>query len=519
MKTVTLTAAARPLDASPAPRRVTVSVASGLCAGGVLLLSLAYVFAWYRHANGASLWMDEILATATARLPRDRDIVAAIWAGAEFSPPSFDLLLHTLGLAAPGPVLPPRLPSLVAVWAAALVVAATLRPATGAPLAVLGFGLTLAGGLFYFAIQARPYALLALCMALALWLWLGQARHGFWGRPAALWAVAAVAISLHVYGVLVPVCIGTAELAYAVATRRTRWPVWLALLALLPVLAAWAPLYLHLVQFNAGDNQAPGYYGRPRLPAFARALGYLLVPHNWRHGPFALGGLVAVAIAVAARVRTPHRAVDDETWRWRCVLLALAVLPFAGFLIGRFVTGSFAPRYISPVALWPALFVPYALRDLKPAPLIAACLVLLTGWAMIAEARSHDWAAPTDEVALVLHAPAAPGPIVIDQAQIYIQLVEALPPAARARCVFVVTSAGIARPDPTNENQLRRLAGILPHYRLLTVPALLVAAPEFLVIYRPDQPGTALTSLRAAGARFTPLAHAGGEFLLLGQAP
>jgi hypothetical protein len=508
----------RPIAPPQPPRAfgMSGSLSAWLCVAGLWLLGLGYGFAWYRHCHLVSLWMDEVLAAATARLPQAGDIVAAIWSGAEFSPPSFDLLLHVLGVAAPGAGLAIRLPSFLAVGATGLVVAACLRRVAGGPLAVVGCGLTWSGGLFYFAIQARPYALLALCLALALWLWLGlPARRPAW-RAGALWVLGAVAISLHVYGVLIPACIGTAELFYAAAARRWRWPVWLALIALLPVLAAWAPLYLHLAHLNAADQSGPVYYGRPDLPALAFALDYMLVPHSWRHGPFALAALLAVAIAATARLRRPR---DDEVRRWRCALLALAMLPVIAFGISLFITGTFAARYISGVALLPALAVPYALRDLRPARLIACLLVPAIAWSMVAEAAGRDWAAPTDEMMLVARAPPAPRLIVIDQGQEYIQLVEALPPALRARCVFVLTAPGIARPDPTNENQVRRLAGFLPHYQLWSVPALLAAAPSFLLIFRPDQPGSALASLRAAGARFTPLARAGGETLYLGRAP
>jgi len=523
MEILRLTSAepAPPRDRAPSARRPLLPAVDGsawLGAAGLCLLGLCYGFAWYRHCHAVSLWMDEVLAVATARLPHAGDVVAAIWAGAEFSPPSFDLLLHGLGLAAPGDLLGPRLPSGLALGAAGLVVAACLRRAAGDALALLGCGLTWSGGLFYFAIQARPYALLALCLALALWVWLGlPARRLAW-RAGALWALGSVAISLHVYGVLTPACIGMAEAFHTLAARRVRWPVWLALLALLPVLAAWAPLYLHLARFNAADQGAPGYYGRPDLPALLFGLMYLLVPHDWRHFPFALAALEALAIAAWTYRGRRRRPLDDETRRWDCALLSLALLPLAAFGLSQ-ITGTFAPRYISGVALLPALAVPYALRDLRPARLIACLMVPAIAWSMVAEATSRNWAAPTEEATLVTHAPPAPRLIVIDQGQEYIQLVEALPPALRARCVFVLTAPGIARPDPTNENQVRRLAGFLPHYQLWSVPAFLAADPSFLLIFRPGQPGSALASLRAAGARFTPLAHAGGETLYLGRAP
>jgi hypothetical protein len=488
-------------------------------AAGFLIVSAGFAFAWYRHCHGVAFWMDEVLAVATARLKRAGDVVAAIWAGAEFSPPGFDLLLHWCALAAPGAPMLARLPAGLAVAAAGLVVAACLWRPAGAAMALLGYALTLGGSLFYFAIQARPYGLLALCLAIALYLWLGWPAQRGAGRACGLWAVAAASVSLHVYGVLVPGCIGTAELVYALATRRLRWSVWAALLLVLPVLAAWAPLYLHLASFNAADNRAAAYYAKPRPAAFMIALGYLLLPHVWRHGAIAAGGLVAAVVAAVAAGRAPRRAADETAWRWRAALLALTLLPFAGFALGALVTGSFAPRYIAGVALLPALGLPYALRDLKPAALIAAILVPLIAETAVAAALRQDWAAPSGELTLLAHAPATPAPIVIDQGQHYIELMETLPPAVAARCVFVTTSPGIVRPDPTNENQVRRLARLLPGYHVQTAPAFLAAHPKFFVLSGDGVAGTGRASLSAAGAVITPVARSGDATLYLGRAP
>jgi len=487
-------------------------------AAGFLIVSAGYGFAWYRHCHGVAFWMDEVLAVATARLPHVPDLIAAIWAGAEFSPPSFDLLLHGLGLAGPGALLLARLPAGLGVAAAGLVVAACLWRPAGPAMAVLGYALTLGGSLFYFAIQARPYGLLVLGLALALFLWLGWPARGARLRACGLWAIGAAVVSLHVYGVLVPICIGTAELLYLVATGRRRWPVWLALLAVLPVLAAWAPLYLHLAAFNAADNQAAAYYASPLPGRFMNALSYVLLPHVWRHGLIAAGGLATALLAAVTAAAAPRRAIDDTAWRWDCALLALALLPFAGWAVSAFVTGSFSPRYIVGVALLPALGLPYILRDLKPAPLIAILLVPLITLNLVEQALWQDWAAPSGEMTLILRAPPAPVPIVIDQGQHYIELVEALPPAVAARCLFVTTSPGIARPDPTNENQVHRLAGLLPGYRVETAPAFLAAHRTFFMLTGDGVAGTGGASLRAAGAVLTPVARSGGATLYLGSA-
>jgi hypothetical protein len=60
------------------------------------MLMAAYFQAALSMANSNHFWVDEVLAVRVARLPTSTDVTAAIWKGAEFWPPSYDLFLHFL---------------------------------------------------------------------------------------------------------------------------------------------------------------------------------------------------------------------------------------------------------------------------------------------------------------------------------------------------------------------------------------------------------------------------------------
>jgi hypothetical protein len=135
------------------------------------------------------------------------------------------------------------------------------------------FGIVLAFNLFDFAIQVRQYGLLALGLVTALLLWSGiDDRRIGKIKACGLWLVLTACLSLHFYAAIEVAVIGVAELIRWISRRRFTSPVWLVLLLTAPVEVALYPLASHLAKFNAADNVAPGYYGKPTAGAFLHAL-------------------------------------------------------------------------------------------------------------------------------------------------------------------------------------------------------------------------------------------------------
>ncbi len=467
-------------EAAPASRQRLLHL--GLFAG----FSAAYFFAAITRASQARFWMDEVLAVTTARRADFTEIFKAIWAGAEFSPPTYHMALH-LTLFDPAlahSLLAPRALSILAVYGAACVVLLLLLGRVPTLVALLGFGLTLNSILFIFAVQARPYGLVALCAALAFWLW--DARGGAKAFPAtravALWLTLSLCVSLHFYGVIIVAAVGICELLWLASKHIWRWPVWLALAGVLAPLAAWAPLARHLAAMNGQDHNAPGYYAAPTLDAFQDAL--LFTFFGWRSAIlFAAAGVTLAAFALLARrgqaAITTDPAADDGPLF--LVTVALAAIPFIGFALAVFVTGSFSARYVSAAALAPGLALALALGRLQAGKATALVLAPLTMLVLLSRADGRDdIGAP---LTLVAGRPAAEK-IVIGEGKLFIELWEAADVANRARLVFLARPRDQQSMDPTNENQVLRLAGLYADMNVEPLDAFLAQNQPFALLYR-----------------------------------
>jgi hypothetical protein len=474
--------------------------------------------------------MDEVLAVSAARQPSLSRVWNAIWAGTDFSPPTYHFLLHGLVQAtgAADGHLVWRLPSILAVYGAALCTYWLLvKSQTGRFAAVLAFGIVLAFGLFDYAIQARQYALLALGLALALLLWSGidDTRLGK-VRACGLWLVLAACLSLHFYGVIVVAAIGTAELIYCISRRRFRTAAWVALVLTVPVEAALYPLASHLGKFNAGDNLAPGYYAKPAIGGFLDAvfdiiggggLGTLLLLLT-----FLIMGIACLlersklqlpaAPAEPIQTSTVVRLTEIEI-----VITSLCILPPITFAFSVFVTGSFSSRYMAVGALLPAIAAAYMLDKLSSRRFVASALVPLIVGILVLRSHAPD---PVADVLTVLQKPRPSFPIVVGEGLLYIELTEAADANTKSELVYLKGPPGSFSPDPTNENLIARLATFHPEYRVSEQNAFLNSNANFYELYRPGRTtDTTTPSLVEKGRLGSPLDAERGILLFQASSP
>jgi hypothetical protein len=472
--------------------------------------------------------MDEVLAVSAARQPSLSRVWDAIWAGTDFSPPTYHFLLHGFVQAAGAADghLVWRLPSILAVYGAALCTCLLLLKSQLSRLAaVLAFGIVLAFGLFDYAIQARQYALLTLGLALALLLWSDiDDTHVGKVRAFCLWLVLAACLCLHFYGVIEVAAIGTAELVYWISRKRFRIAVWMALLLTLPVEAALYPLASHLAKFNAGDNLASGYYAKPAIGGFLDAVFDII-------GGGGLGTLLLLlaflVIGIAYLLeRSNLRSPAAESIQPRpvaqlskieIVIICLCILPLITFAFSLFVTGSFSSRYMAAGALLPAIAAPYMLDGLPSRRFVALALVPLIVGILILRSHAPD---PVADVLTVLqkHRPAFP--IVVGEGLLYIELMEAADPNTKPELVYLKRPAGSPSPDPTNENLVTRLATFHPEYRVSEQNAFLESNANFYELYRPGiSTDTTTPSLIEKGRLGGPLDAERGILLFLPLPP
>lgn len=489
------TSAIEPLAAAEMPHGDAVALSERATMTGLfILISTAYAYAAISRSISDHFWMDEVLALSATRQPSLAGVWHAIWSGTDFSPPTYHYLLHGIVQIFGGDSrLVWRVPSILAVYGAGLCTYTLLvRAQLSRFAAILGFGIVLAFALFDYAIQVRQYALLALGLAAALLLWTGMAdTRGATVRACCLWLVLAACVCLHFYGVIEVAVIGLAELIYFMSRKKLRLAVWTALALTVPVEAALYPLASHLAQFNAGDNAAFDYYAQPTIGRFVGAA--LEVIGGGELGTLML--LAAVLIIALAQFldRTepprPTVATADRTGRGvvlseiQIVIICLCALPLIAFAFSFVVTKSFSARYMVAGALLPAVAAAYLLDKLPTRRVVALALVPLIAGILANRAHAPD---RIGDALAVLQKTTPPLPIVIGEGLLYIELMEAANADTRSRLVYLKRPESALSPDPTNENEVLRLATFLPDYRVSGPAAFLKSNPDFYELYRPN---------------------------------
>lgn len=273
-----------------------------------------------------------------------------------------------------------RLPSAAAFLLAGLVVFYLVRRRLGGLFALGATALFWTGFFLYYAIEARPYALLLFLFCLSLLCWERAIADG--ARPAACWALGAcVAATLltHCFStvLIAPLIAGEAVRSYS--NRKLDRGIWAALLLPLPLVLTYVPLFL-------GERSAVVYpdFFRASWSTFA---GFYRVV-VWDRGPLLLLALIALALTrrpqggpSVRRLFAPH-----ETAFAVAALLAPAALIFYSI----WARMTFWNRYGIGACLGVTLLATFFLahrtkRNLWAAGLLAV-LALVNSWR-----QSVDW--------------------------------------------------------------------------------------------------------------------------------
>ncbi|HZB87619.1 MAG TPA: glycosyltransferase family 39 protein, partial [Terracidiphilus sp.] len=241
----------------------------------VFTFVLAYLALALHTAASTPLWEDEILSVWAAQAGSPSQINAALAHGAQSSPPAYSVLLHyTAALLGYGN-LAMRLPSLLAVLGACSCLFVLLRRRLGVVPALLGAAHALLV-LSFFALQARPYAIVTLCYVAALLLWDNLDRVWSARDCVGIGLLLALAVAFHFYAVLFVPIFGLIEIYRSVRRRSFRPSLWLALVAAGASIFAWNSVMGPTRTFVASDVSASTDYGmRPTLDGLILAYVYL----------------------------------------------------------------------------------------------------------------------------------------------------------------------------------------------------------------------------------------------------
>jgi hypothetical protein len=475
-----------------------------------LLISLCYAYAAVRLSASKPLWHDEVLAVSTAQLPGLAEVRAAIWQGAEFSPWTYHFLLHPLvtGQSPEAALLLARVPSIVAVYLAALCMFVLARRYAGGASALVAFGVILGTDLFGYAVQARQYAIISLGLALACLVWDDLAKgRGRVLKGLVLLLALGVAANIHFYGVVAVGSIASMEALWLITRRKVRLEVWLPVFTAAATTLVWLPLTRQFSGFVEADAASGLYHARPSVGVLLEGLLRTFTGGVTGARLLLLGALLASALALLARTRWPGRwlaALEDAEQpqdpeadaqalsRRHILLIGLGAYPLIAFLFGLVVVGSFYYRYIAPAALFPGLAIAVLLVGrlqfrnafaLLLSPILALNLLYQIKGLDSYSARS---ALVTDTLS-DLASTEQKLPVVVGDPLRFVELMFAADPRSRSRLVYLLPPEGVHPVDTTGLHQVQRLKRIYPSWAVIPTRQFLRTPRCFYLLFEPTQ--------------------------------
>ena len=295
-------------------------------------------------------WFDEICTVAVARQETPRKIWDALKAAADTNPPLFYMVEAGSKRIFRDEQVGYRFPSVLAFAATSIALFVFARRLGGSLAGIAAATFPLLTPLHeIYAIEARPYALIVACLAIALALWQDVERRG---RGVLLAVVLAIATSLHYYAIfgVVPLALGEAVLI--VRQRKVRLTVWAALLCAFVPLGLFWPLLSSLKTYYGAN-----FWAKPHVSMALGIWDWLLnLGYGWGIG-LALSLLAGVLAGIVID-RKRHSNAEAHLEE-RVVILGLLCLPTIAFLITKLTHGGLTQRYGLATILGFALAIAY----------------------------------------------------------------------------------------------------------------------------------------------------------------
>lgn len=439
-------------------------------------------------ASARPFWFDELCTVAVARQPNLPAMWKAFGQAEDSGTQAFSLAEHFCSRLIANQEVAYRLPSILAFGCILWCLFVFLRPSSGAAVALLCALVPMLTPLYRpYAVEARGYALVVACIAIALVCYQRASRWP-WLFFMGLSLMAAEA--LHYYGFFMFFPFGLAELTWAAKKKRVRSGVWLALFAgFLPLAIGWR----HLMQIK--QAYGPHFWGQASLMNAASAFGLLLKTFP----PIALGIVTMLsAVALWATFASGFPAVDEEReingshdgWHEPMLAVGFLSLLLVELVVTKIAHGSLAERYALAIAFGLALATSYLVRMLgrRTIPLVAIFLLVACSlqeaffWV---SGRGHlgklESPAPPIE-ALVSAAGYGDLPVVVSDGQAYVQIAYYAPPDWSRRFVGIVDppNAAVYAGSDTLDRQMFVLPCCLP-LQVYEFHAFALNHPRFLL--------------------------------------
>ena len=404
---------------------------------GIWIL-IAYTAA--RNVWAASVrpfWYDELCTVAVARAGSFPALLEAFKGAKDSNPLPFYLIEHVSRVLSANEHVAYRLPSIAGFCLALWCVFAVIRKRNGGICALLCSATLLLTPLYHpYAVEARPYSMVAACIAMALFCYQRTARP-LWVIIFALSLAASEA--LHFYALFAFVPFAMAETSLLWKERRIRWGVWLAMgFGLVPLALSWTVLK-GIQKFYGARFWAPASLVRT-------ANTYALFLKTFAPIAIAIVAVLAI-ISLRGSLWGGEDDAGDASLQERWLAVGLLALPVVGYAATKVAHGGLAERYVLPMVLGLPLGLAWMLTQFgRKAVALFASLVLIAvtlqeGFFWKAESGTFGKAvSPTDAVErLVDSAPSRLDlPIVVSDGHDYVPLAYYASPGWAKRFVSVV---------------------------------------------------------------------------------
>jgi len=480
------------------------------------VFTIVYFVATTTGAHLKPFWHDEILTLIGARLPTLHGVIFDARV-VDYSPPLYALLTRACESVFGAGAIVSRLPSIVGVWVACLLVFVMVKRRSNAAWALGGASLLCFTAAYRFSIEARPYGLTIGLAALAFYAW-SEAAAGR-RRRVSLWmlgAALALGVWAHYWAVLVFLPIALGEIARVVRRRKLDLGVIaaiaLACVALLPLVpiadatrrrAAAAKFWSRTLSSNAGETY--------RFLINDLAASWML----W------LGAAVlAIGIGLTLlRKRPAPRHPRPFALHELVAAIGFLALPWVGVFLGRLVSSPMVPRYLLMSTASVAIVIPlaawWATSGNRWASLVGGLVTFGTfaysvaGLVLPGHPTFHD---PVRERPVLIRHLEGPEPVVVTGGLVFLQFWYYAPAPLRNRLTYVADPPAAARAIGTDtiDTVLLEMSRMAPmsvaDYSDFT------AREHSFVVYQLGS-GPILDELRGAGATVEEIGSEGGARL------
>lgn len=324
------------------------------------------------HALSRALWFDEILT----KLVASQRNIGAMWDrlghGVTSHPPTFYFIEHVIAGFGGNDRLTFRLISMASFFCVMFCVYNFVRRRAGGLIALISASSLLLTLLYnFYAFEARPYAVMVACIALAS---LFYDRADSW-RQAVMFALClAAASSLNFYASLAFFPFGLVELIRLVTERKFRTVIWASfLVGLLPYIPFWSLLREQKRLFGVHS------FALPSLGGLANALGEVVhVDPFFSTALFAavLTYLIYLACSGEFKISAPGTTGSGFSLYDVVLIIGFVSIPVVTYIVMKIANGALSGRYVVITSFGVSLALGLLLSRLrKPAVLSVGLFV------------------------------------------------------------------------------------------------------------------------------------------------